>query len=50
MSIDDEYDEEQHNIIEQIQQIQQELNEYRTEVKRQRDSQSSANWLVAASY
>ncbi|CAF3393218.1 unnamed protein product [Rotaria sp. Silwood1] len=40
---DDEYDEDQHNIIEQIQQLQQQLNQSRNEIERQRDTNSSSN-------
>ncbi|CAF2782557.1 unnamed protein product [Rotaria sp. Silwood2] len=40
---DDEYDEDQHNIIEQIQQIQQQLDQARSEIERQRDINSSSN-------
>jgi hypothetical protein len=40
---DDEYDEDQHDIIEQIQQLRQQLDQSRNEVENQRDAHSSAN-------
>ncbi|CAF4721367.1 unnamed protein product [Rotaria sp. Silwood1] len=46
---DDEYDDDQHNIIEQIQQLQQQLNQSRSEIERQRDTNSSSNEQLKAS-
>ncbi len=40
---DDEYDEDEHNIIEQIQQLRQKYDQCRSEIERQHDSQSSLN-------
>lgn len=40
---DDEYDEEQHDIVEQIQQLQQQLNQCQNDLDQQRESHSSSN-------
>jgi len=40
---DDEYDEDQHNILEQIQQLRQQFDQSRNEIERQRDIHSSSN-------
>ncbi|CAF1098112.1 unnamed protein product [Rotaria sordida] len=40
---DEEYDEDQHNIVEQIQQLQQQLDQSRNEIERYRDTHSSSN-------
>ena len=40
---DDDYDEDQHNIVEQIQQLRQKYEQSRSEAERLREGSSSAN-------
>ncbi|CAF2530410.1 unnamed protein product [Rotaria sp. Silwood2] len=47
---DDEYDEDQHNIIEQIQQLQQQLNQSRNEFEHHRETYLSSNEQLKISF
>ncbi|CAF4812814.1 unnamed protein product, partial [Rotaria sp. Silwood1] len=47
---DDEYDEEQHDIVEQIQQLQQQLNQSRNEFEHQRETYLSSNEQLRISF
>ncbi len=46
---DDEYDEDQHNLIEQIQQLRQKFEQARSENERQRETNSSLNEQLKSS-
>jgi septal ring factor EnvC (AmiA/AmiB activator) len=49
-SDDDEYNEDQHDIIEQIQQLQQELEQTKTVIENQREQKSSADEQLKNSF
>jgi hypothetical protein len=47
---DDEYDEDQHNIVAQIQQLRQQLDQSRNELERQGDTNSSSDEQLRISF